>query len=207
MLNVSVQTELLFAALQNLSHSILNLWTIDMARKKSTGSESKPAIKASARRVPMREFSRSLPMSLLRAREAVMRHFRPSLRDHGLTEQQWRILRALTSIDAIEVTELARVAFLLGPSLSRILRDLEARQLIERKVVKADQRRVVISISARGLRLIEAVAPSSEAIYAAMTERYGARKLATLQAMLQALESCLSELPTGDNGDAETSAS
>src|SRR3984957_878943 len=179
-----------------------------MARKKSSGrAGSTPATKAGGRRVPMREFSRSLPMSLLRAREAVMRHFRPSLRDHGLTEQQWRILRALTSIGAIEVTELARVAFLLGPSLSRILRDLETRHLIERKVVKSDQRRVVVSISARGLRLIEAVAPSSEAIYAAMTERYGARKLAELQEMLQALESCLSELRAGDKRDAEASAS
>jgi homoprotocatechuate degradation regulator HpaR len=114
-----------------------------MARKKSSGSafDFRPARHAEIRRVPMREFSRSLPMSLLRAREAVMRHFRPSLRDHGLTEQQWRILRALASIDAIEVTELARVAFLLGPSLSRILRDLEARHLIERKVAKADLRR------------------------------------------------------------------
>ena len=107
----------------------------------------------------MREFSRSLPMSLLRAREAVMRQFRPSLRNHGLTEQQWRILRALTAVDAIEVTELARVAFLLGPSLSRILRDLEARDLIERRTAKADLRRAVVSISAKGLKLIEAVAP------------------------------------------------
>ena len=74
---------------------------------------------AAVRRVPMRDFSRSLPMSLLRAREAVMRHFRASLRQHGLTEQQWRILRALAAIDTIEVTELARAAFLLGPSLSR----------------------------------------------------------------------------------------
>jgi len=99
-----------------------------MARKKSQ-SESAGAVEM-ARRAPMRDFSRSLPMSLLRAREAVMRQFRPSLRNHGLTEQQWRILRALTTVDAIEVTELARVAFLLGPSLSRILRDLEARDLI-----------------------------------------------------------------------------
>ena len=178
-----------------------------MARKKSSISAgSNPASRSGARRIPMREFSRSLPMSLLRAREAVMRHFRPSLRDHGLTEQQWRILRALTSTDAIEVTELAHVAFLLGPSLSRILRDLEARHLIERKVVKADQRRVIVSISARGLRLIEAVAPSSEAIYAAMTERYGARKLARLQEMLLALEGCLSELRTGNEEDMEASA-
>jgi homoprotocatechuate degradation regulator HpaR len=142
----------------------------------------------------MREFSRSLPMSLLRAREAVMRHFRASLRDHGLTEQQWRILRALGSVDTIEVTELARLAFLLGPSLSRILRDLEARHLIERKVAKADLRRGLVSISARGLKLMETVAPSSEAIYAAITRRYGARKLRELQDMLHALECSLTEL-------------
>src|SRR5580700_4306418 len=175
-----------------------------MARKKSSGrAGSTPATKAGGRRVPMREFSRSLPMSLLRAREAVMRHFRPSLRDHGLTEQQWRILRALTSVDAIEVTELARVAFLLGPSLSRILRDLEARHLIERKVAKADLRRGLVSISVRGLRLMETVAPSSEAIYAAITKRYGARKLAELQDMLHALEGSLLELSVDDDGKAE----
>jgi homoprotocatechuate degradation regulator HpaR len=177
-----------------------------MVRKKSAKKSTREpgsTGNARARRVPMREFSRSLPMSLLRAREAVMRHFRPSLRDHGLTEQQWRILRALASVDTIEVTELARVAFLLGPSLSRILRDLEARHLIDRRVVKADLRRGMVSISARGLKLIEAVAPSSEAIYAAMTKRYGARKLADLQDMLAALESRLSELQMVDTGNSE----
>src|SRR3954451_10375232 len=155
------------------------------------------------RQVPMRDFSRSLPMSLLRAREAVMRQFRPSLRQHGLTEQQWRILRALTAVEAIEVTELAHVAFLLGPSLSRILRDLEARHLIERKVAKADLRRAVVSISPRGLKLIEAVAPTSETIYAEITKRYGARKLAELQDMLAALEGSLSELEAADDTGAE----
>src|ERR1700756_4423231 len=175
-----------------------------MAPKKSSGSAgSRPATKASSHRAPMREFSRSLPMSLLRAREAVMRQFRPSLRNHGLTEQQWRILRALTSVDEIEVPELAHVAFLLGPSLSRILRDLEARQLIERKPAKADLRRGVVSISAKGVRLIEAVAPTSEAIYAAITRRYGARKLAELQDMLHALEDGLTGLQSESEADAE----
>lgn len=151
----------------------------------------------------MREFSRSLPMSLLRAREAVMRQFRPSLRNHGLTEQQWRILRALTAVDEIEVTELARTAFLLGPSLSRILRDLEARQLIERKAAENDARRAVVSISAKGLKLIEAVAPTSEVIYAAITRRYGARKLAELQEMLGALEASLAGMSSTDDAEVE----
>src|SRR5271167_2294785 len=175
-----------------------------MARKKSLrGTGSGASGKAVSRRLPMREFSRSLPMSLLRAREAVMRQFRPSLRNHGLTEQQWRILRALAAVDAIEVTELAHVAFLLGPSLSRILRDLEARHLIERKVAKTDLRRAVVSISAKGLKLIEVVAPTSEAIYAAITRRYGARKLADLQDMLRALEGSLVEMGAADQGSVE----
>src|SRR3954452_1593856 len=171
-----------------------------MARKKSPEGSGSAA--APRRRVPMREFSQSLPMSLLRAREAVMRQFRPSLRQHGLTEQQWRIMRALAAVETIEVTELARVAFLLGPSLSRILRDMETRQLIERRVVKADQRRGLVSISGKGLKLIETVAPSSEAIYAAITRRYGARKLTELQGMLQALERSLSTLGGADKAGA-----
>jgi homoprotocatechuate degradation regulator HpaR len=175
-----------------------------MADKKSrNGSRSNSTEATEARRAPMREFSRSLPMSLLRAREAVMRQFRPSLRNHGLTEQQWRILRALTAVETIEVTELARVAFLLGPSLSRILRDLEARHLIERRTAKADLRRGVVSISPKGLKLIEAVAPNSEAIYAEITSRFGARKLAELQDMLGVLERSLAAMEVAGEGAGE----
>ena len=174
-----------------------------MADKKSrNGSRSHSGEAEEGRRTPMREFSRSLPMSLLRAREAVMRQFRPSLRNHGLTEQQWRILRALTAVDTIEVTELARTALLLGPSLSRILRDLEARHLIERRAAKADLRRGVVSISPRGLKLIEAVAPNSEAIYAEITSRFGARKLAELQDMLGLLERSLAAMEVAGEGRA-----
>ncbi|MGA2053924.1 MAG: homoprotocatechuate degradation operon regulator HpaR [Bradyrhizobium sp.] len=171
-----------------------------MTLKKSGGSGDAHPLE---RRVPMRDFSRSLPMSLLRAREAVMKQFRPSLRRHGLTEQQWRILRALAAVDAIEVTELARVAFLLGPSLSRILRDLEVRQLIERRTAKADLRRGVVSISQKGLKLIELIAPTSEAIYAAITQRYGAQKLAGLQDMLTTLENSLATLEVTEAGSLE----
>ncbi len=172
----------------------------DMAKRSAD-----PATKGlpAARQVPMREFSRSLPMSLLRAREAVMRQFRPSLREHGLTEQQWRILRALAAIETVEVTELARTAFLLGPSLSRILRDLEARHLIERRTDKTDQRRSVVSISEKGVKLMASVAPRSEAIYAEITRRYGARKLAELQDMLGELEQSLAGVGGSDEATAE----
>jgi homoprotocatechuate degradation regulator HpaR len=183
--------------------AILDGGPLTMTGKKSPNGSRPDTEALEPRRAPMREFSRSLPMSLLRAREAVMRQFRPSLRSHGLTEQQWRILRALTAVDTIEVTELARVAFLLGPSLSRILRDLEARDLVERRTAEADLRRGVVSISPKGLKLIEAVAPNSEAIYAEITQRYGARKLAELQDMLGELEHSLAAMEVAGEGDVD----
>src|SRR6201996_5315832 len=88
--------------------------------------------------LPMRAFSESLPMALLRTREAVMCLFRPLLRGRGVTEQQWRILRSLAHSGPMEVTELAEATFLLGPSLSRILPDMEERQLVSRKQVDSD---------------------------------------------------------------------
>ncbi len=43
----------------------------------------------------IRPFAHSLPMRLLRVREALMQNFRPHLLAHGMSEQQWRIVRAL----------------------------------------------------------------------------------------------------------------
>ena len=142
-------------------------------------------------------------MSLLRAREAVMRHFRPALRRHGMTEQQWRVLRALMTRPHMEVSELAEATFLLGPSVSRILRDLEALGLITRRQDKADQRRSIIALSADGEALIERVSPQSETIYAEITRRFGARRLSELQEMLTALEQGLAGMEGADGEDGE----
>ena len=138
-------------------------------------------------------FSRSLPMSLLRGREAVMRRFRPVLRRHRITEQQWRVLRALSAVETIEVAALARTTCLLGPSLSRILADLEARGFIARTTDPADLRRGYIAISRDGRRLIDTVSPESEAIYGEIVARFGAGRLADLQTMLAMLEESLVE--------------
>lgn len=155
-------------------------------------------------RVRLREFSRSLPMLLLRGREAVMRHFRPSLREHGVTEQQWRVLRALNSVYEIEVTALAHATFLLPPSLSRILKDLEQRALVVRRTDGRDRRRGVVAIAPRGLELIETLSPYSEAIYADIARRFGEDKFQQLQTLLRELEAELSrDMPPGEPAGGE----
>lgn len=126
----------------------------------------------------MRPFSQSLPMALLQAREAAMRHFRPLLAEHELTEQQWRVLRALAATgSALEVSELAEHTFLLAPSLSRILANLESRSLISRSVVAHDQRRATITLSKSGRGLVQRVAPQSEAIYNLVEHQFGTGRL------------------------------
>ena len=80
----------------------------------------------------MRSLDHSLPLMLLRAREAVMDHFRPHLHYHGVTEQQWRVLRALVEFGSLDAGTLARRVCLLMPSLSRILRDLASAGLLKR---------------------------------------------------------------------------
>lgn len=141
--------------------------------------------------LPMRDFSRSLPMALLRAREAVMRRFRPGLRAHGVTEQQWRILRALAASGPLEVTALAEATFLLPPSLSRILPDMEARGLIRRRQLDSDLRRAAVSLEAKGVRLIAEHAPESQEVYADIARSFGAERLEQLFSLLKELEATL----------------
>jgi homoprotocatechuate degradation regulator HpaR len=145
-------------------------------------------------------------MALMRAREATMRFFRPSLRANGLSEQQWRVLRALAANGSSEPMVLARTTFLLPPSLSRILRDLGARQLIERRPDATDLRRSVIAISAKGHELIAAYAPSSQAGYAEIVRRFGEERLAKLQAELDALEKALLQEVTPEADEEEGEA-
>jgi homoprotocatechuate degradation regulator HpaR len=165
--------------------------------RKPTGAPGRDKGGSEARsRLKLRDFSLSLPMSLLRAREAAMKHFRPTLRHFGITEQQWRILRALVARGEIEVMALAEATYLLPPSVSRILKDLEKRDLILRRGADNDMRRGIVSISPKGLRLFDHVGQYSEAIYSRITRRFGAEKLAALQASLREFDAILSETPS-----------
>lgn len=122
-----------------------------------------------------------------------MRRFRPALRDQGVTEQQWRILRALAHSGPMEVTALAEATFLLAPSLSRILPDLESRRLISRRQLDSDRRRALVTIEPAGLRLIAAHAPDSEAVYGEIARLFGEERLERLLGLLQQLEHVLAE--------------
>lgn len=133
----------------------------------------------------LRAFDRSLPMALMRAREAVMQQFRPTLSAHGLSEQQWRILRALTVSDTPRsVGQLAETTYLLGPSMSRMLVSLEQRGLISRTIDHTDGRRSAIVATADGRALVDTIAPISESRYRWIEQAVGRDELEHLYQLL-----------------------
>lgn len=130
---------------------------------------------------------RNLPRLLLQARESVMAHTRPNLREHGLSDQQWRVLRVLGEHGTVETGRVAREAYILGPSLTGVLTRMERDGLIERARDPADQRRTVVNATAQGLRLVETLSVAIEAHYAWMDKALGTEKLTQLYALLDEL--------------------
>ncbi len=133
----------------------------------------------------LRDFQRNLPMALLRARESVMGQFRPNLRKHDITEQQWRVVRALYGHDGMEITALAEQTLLLMPSLTRILKALEGKKIVKRYAVSGDNRRSLIRLSAPGKTLHQKVAPLAETEYASIEARIGKANLSKLYDLLE----------------------
>lgn len=135
----------------------------------------------------MPPFSRSLPMLLSWAREAVMKRFRASLQSHGFSEQQWRIVRALSEAGSLDIVALSERCCILPASLSRILPKLSADGLITRGSDTADQRCVIVSLTAEGRRRCESAVEDFEPIYAQMTRDIGAERAAQVNLVLEDL--------------------
>jgi len=130
---------------------------------------------------------RNLPRLLLQAREAVMAHTRPSLRAHGLSDQQWRVLRVLGEQGAVQTGRIASEAFITGPSLSGVLTRMERDGLIVRERDPTDQRRTVVAATAAGRKLVRVLGRSIESHYDGVERALGKRKLADLYALLDEL--------------------
>ena len=155
---------------------------------------------------------RNLPLLLLKAREAVMQHRRPTLRAHGLSDQQWRVLRVLADpahAEGLDTGRLARESHLLGPSLTGMLARMEAAGMVQRERSAEDARRSVVRATAAGLRLAASLQRAIEAQYDELEARLGRAHLTQLYALLDeliALQASDDEEETDDMADISSAA-
>jgi homoprotocatechuate degradation regulator HpaR len=146
-------------------------------------SVTRPSVRAK----PVSFAHRNLPLLLLRARESVLARFRPILNAHGLTEQQWRIVRALLETGPLEPKQIGQLCGISSPSMAGILSRMETLGLVHRERLEHDQRRVLVTVSARSRQLAQQMAPLIEARYAELEARLGAPFVATLYDTLDRL--------------------
>ena len=130
----------------------------------------------------------SLTLALLQAREAAMSFFRPSLNEHGRTEQQWRIIRILEQHGELEIYQLAELDCILKPSMTGVLVRMEAAGMVHRRKAEQDQRRVLITLADKGKASFESMSQCMEANYQRLQEQLGEEKLQTLLGLLDELK-------------------
>ena len=126
----------------------------------------------------------NLPQRMLKARDGLMEHFRPILNHFGLTEQQWRILRALDEYSQLEPREICDMCQISSPSMAGILTRMENAGLIEREGIPGDQRRVIVHVSQKGTKLLGKIGPLIDLQYSYIEQACGKQIFVDLFAVL-----------------------
>jgi homoprotocatechuate degradation regulator HpaR len=136
-------------------------------------------------------FEQSLAAIILSAKEAVITPMRPKLREHNITEPQWRVMRVLNDRGATDATCLSDVGLLHGPSVTRILKDLEERKFVERESDPNDRRRMLVALTPQGRELVKTIAKDVLRVMRAYSDRFGEQRLERLVNELQALSAAI----------------
>jgi homoprotocatechuate degradation regulator HpaR len=139
---------------------------------------------------------KNLPHLLLQSRETLMRRFRPVLKQHGLTEQQWRILRVLLDEDGLEPRQLCERCLISSPSITGVLMRMEEAGWIQRARMAHDQRRVTVTVTAATKKLGKSIGPLIEREYVALEKLVGVKQL---QQVYDALDTLQKNLGDPDN--------
>jgi homoprotocatechuate degradation regulator HpaR len=132
---------------------------------------------------------RNLPMLLLQSRESVMRYFRPHLKEHGLTEQQWRVIRALDQYGEMEAGKIAEICCILGPSLSGVLERMERNGLIARFRISTDQRKIIVDLTPKSKDLVAGIRKEIDKQYQLLEKVVGQQSLNSLYQLLDMISS------------------
>lgn len=150
--------------------------------------------------VATRPARRNLPLLLLQSRERLLARFRPVLNTHGITEQQYRVLRAIESAGPLEPRQIGAICHISSPSLTGVLARMEAMDLVARERLAHDQRRVMVSLTAASRKMFRQMKPRIEAVYQTLEADLGPELTAEIYSTLDRF---LARLSPADVQDCE----
>lgn len=124
---------------------------------------------------------------LARASFVVSGEFHAKLRNWQLSVPEWRVLACLMDVEGLSVGELAAMALMKQPRLTKVLDRMERDALVQRQSTSDDRRRVTIHLTAKGRARVRPVQRAAMAHEAELMKQFTEHQRATIKDALDLL--------------------
>ncbi len=124
---------------------------------------------------------------LARASVVVSGEFHARLKDWKLSVPEWRVLACLMDVEGLSVGELATMALMKQPRLTKVLDRMEAEGLVERRGTASDCRRTPIHLTPKGRATVKPVLRAARAHEAALLKKFSDEERAVIKSALDLL--------------------
>lgn len=135
--------------------------------------------------MPDHDISHYLAYLLASASRQMRQGLAASISDEDVTEEHWRILQVLSDEQGRSMGELAELALLNHPALTKNIDKLVSRGFVQRATDAHDNRKVLVYISDLGLEVVGRLKKSVDAHHDSIEEALGPRKTQQLKKLLE----------------------
>ncbi|MGZ5276939.1 MAG: MarR family winged helix-turn-helix transcriptional regulator [Caldimonas sp.] len=122
---------------------------------------------------------------LAQASQLISSEFHEVVRAHGLSVSEWRVLASLAGGVPISIGQLAQVAVLKQPTLTRMLDRMEARHQVARLANEGDRRVTLVRITAAGSKTVSRLIALAREHEQRVLEPFGLARAEDLKATLR----------------------
>ena len=147
-----------------------------------------PTVPRRAPQLASHSFARNyLAYLLARASFIVSNQFHGKLGDWDLSVPEWRVLACLIDAEGLSVGELAAMALMKQPRLTKVLDRMERDGLLQRRATPNDRRRVTLHLTPKGRARVEPVLLAAKAHEAELLKQFSDEERATIKYALDLL--------------------
>lgn len=143
------------------------------------------------------QLDRYLPYLINRAGVSLAANFGATLRQAGITLQDWRVLAALREQDGQRLTELAQRTSIEVSTLSRLVGGLETAGMVSRSRDSDDARAIAIKLTAQGSTVTATLTPAAQQLEQQAVAGLSEGEIAQLKSLLDRVYANLAALSDG----------
>ncbi len=134
----------------------------------------------------LEKLAQEVYLSLFRTHEALLFEFKLLLKEHGLSDPQYNVLRILRgNAKPLQVYRVADRMLTREPDITRLFDRLVRADLVERTRCEADRRVVWVSLTTKGRELADELDRPVMTLHRKQLGRLGIRKLRLLGELLE----------------------